>query len=116
MKCFHIVIGISPVWGDTVELLPRLPKGWSVAVKDYPLVNTRATADMETAYPVGNTQSMTLHLNGDCGAQALRIRFGPFSKETDNAAVTLNGRTYTIPTEISGDAGWVWLTVKVDSL
>jgi hypothetical protein len=116
MKCFHIVAGISPVWGDTVKILPRLPKGWQVSVKDYPLVNTCATVDMETGYPVGNTQSMVLHLNGDCGTQKLRIRFGPFPQETDTASVTLNGQTYTIPTEISGDAGWAGLTVDVSSL
>ena len=65
MKCFHIVIGISPVWGDTVKVMPRLPKGRRVSVKDFPLINTRATVDMETAYPVDNTQSMTLALHGE---------------------------------------------------
>jgi hypothetical protein len=116
MKCFHIVIGISPVWGDTVKLLPRLPKGWRVSVKDYPLVNTRATVDMETSYPTNNTQSMTLSLRGEIPAKILRVRFGPFPQETDTAAVTLNGVIYTIPTEPCGDASWAWLEMEPHTL
>ena len=116
MKCFHIVVGISSLCGDTVKLLPRLPQGWRVSVRDYPLVNTSATVDMETAYPVEHTQSMTLHLNGDCGVNKARIRFGPFPKETYEAMVTLNGESYTLPTEICGDATWAWLTVDVSTL
>ena len=57
MKCFHIVTGISPVWGDTVKIMPRLPKGRHVLVKDFPVVNTNATVDMETACPTDGTQS-----------------------------------------------------------
>ncbi|MBQ7911075.1 MAG: hypothetical protein IJ363_09880 [Clostridia bacterium] len=83
MKCFHIVIGLSPVWGDTVKVMPRLPKGRRVSVKDFPLINTKATVDMETAYPVDNTQSMTLTLHGEIPAQALRVRFGLFASESD---------------------------------
>ena len=41
MKCFHIVIGISPVWGDTVKVMPRLPKGWRVSVDESLCVNDR---------------------------------------------------------------------------
>ena len=116
MKCFHIVVGISSLCGDTVKLLPRLPQGWRVSVRDYPLMNTSATVDMETTYPVEHTQSMTLHLNGDCGVNKARIRFGPFPKETHEAMVTLNGESYTLPTEICGDATWAWLTVDVSTL
>ena len=83
MKCFHIVIGLSPVWGDTVKVMPRLPKGRRVSVKDFPLINTKATVDMETAYPVDNTQSMTLTLHGEIPAQALRVRFGPFTPDSE---------------------------------
>lgn len=116
MKCFHIVTGISPVWGDTVKIMPRLPKGWQVSVKDFPLVNTKAAVDMETAYPADNTQSMTLTLHGEIPAKALRIRFGPFPKETHEAIVALNGESYTVPTEVCGDATWAWLTVDVSTL
>ncbi len=116
MKCYHIVTGVSPLWGDTVKILPRLPRDWRVSVKDFPLVNTKATLDMETAYPTENTQSMTLRLKGDCGADTARIRFGPFPKETDVAAVTLNGVIHTLPTETCGDAKWAWLTIEVHTL
>lgn len=116
MKCFHIVTGISPVWGDTVKIMPRLPKGWQVSVKDFSLVNTKAAVDMETAYPADNTQSMTLTLHGEIPAKTLRIRFGPFPKETHEAIVALNGESYAVPTEVCGDATWAWLTVDVSTL
>ena len=116
MKCFHIVIGISPVWGDTVKLLPRLPKGWSIAVKDYPLVNTRATVDMETSYPTGNTQAMTLSLRGEIPAKTLRVRFGPFSPDCETVTVTLNHIPHTLRTEPCGDANWAWLEIDPNTL
>ena len=52
-----------------------------MAVKDYPLINTRATVDMETSYPTGNTQAMTLALHGEIPGKTLRVRFGPFSPD-----------------------------------
>ncbi len=116
MKCFHIVAGISPVWGDAVKLLPRLPNGWSVSVKDYPLVNTHATVDMETAYPTDNTQAMILALHGKIPAGHLRVRFGPFSPDSETVTVTLNHILYTLRTEPCGDARWAWLTVDMNSL
>ena len=116
MKCFHIVAGISPVWGDTVKILPRLPKGWSVAVKDYPLVNTKATVDMETAYPTDDTQSMTLALRGEIPDKTLRVRFGPFSPDCETVTVTLNHSPYTLRTEPCGDAKWAWLEIDPNTL
>ena len=99
MKCFHIVIGISPVWGDTVKVMPRLPKGWRVSVKDFPLVNTKATVDMETAYPVDSTQSMTLTLHGEIPAQALRVRFGPFTPDCETVEPNTPEPDADAPTE-----------------
>ncbi len=116
MKCYHMVVGISSLWGNTAKILPRLPKGWSVSVKNYSLVNTAATVDMETAYPVDNTQSMTLRVRGNCPAETLRVRFGPFPTDTQTVAVTLNGQAYTLPTEICGDAGWAWLETPVKNV
>jgi hypothetical protein len=116
MKCFHIVAGISPVWGDTVKILPRLPKGWRVSVKDYPLVNTKATVDMETSYPTDGTQSMTLALHGEIPSKALRIRFGPFAPDCEAVTVTLNHSSYTLQTELCGDASWAWVEIDPNTL
>lgn len=116
MKCFHIVTGISPVWGDTVKIMPRLPKGWNVSVKDFPLVNTKATVDMETAYPTENSQSMTLALHGEIPAKALCIRFGPFASDCETVTVTLNQVPYTLRAESCGDARWAWLQIDPNTL
>jgi len=96
--------------------MPRLPKGWRVSVNDFPLVNTGATVDMETAYPVDNTQSMILTLHGEIPAQALRVRFGPFASDCETVTVTLNQISHTLPTESNGDARWAWLTLDVNAL
>ena len=109
-------VGVSPLWGDTVKVMPRLPRGWRVSVKDFPLLNTCATVGMETAYPVEHTQAMILHLKGDCGVSKANIRFGPFPKETREATVSLNNESHTVPTEVYGDASWAWLTVDVSTL
>ncbi len=116
MKCFHLVVGISPLWGETVKIMPRLPKGWGLLIKDFPLTNTNATVDMETAYPVDNTQSMTLSLHGECPAKSVRLRFGPFVPNAECVNVTLNGKCYDLPTELCGDAAWAWLEVDSDTL
>ncbi len=112
MKCFHIVAGISPLWSGCVKIMPRLPRGWGISVKDFPLTNTSATVNMETSCPTDNTQSMTLTLRGECPAETLRVRFGPFAKEHTEVTVTLNGHTHHLPTEPSGDAAWAWLEVE----
>ncbi len=116
MKCFHIVTGVSPLWGDTVKIMPRLPKDWRVSVKDFPVVNGNVTVDMETGYPVGSTQSMSLKVEGELSVKSLRIRFGPFAPECDAVTVTLNGTTHTLATEPGGDARWAWLEVSAEML
>ena len=75
------------------------PQGLAVSVKDFPLINTKATVDMETAYPVDNTQSMTLTLHGEIPAQALRVRFGPFTSESDTVEPDTPAPDTDAPTE-----------------
>lgn len=113
MKCLHLVVGISPVWRDTAKILPRLPKGWHVSVKDFPLMNTNAVVDMETAYPTGGTQWMQLAVHGDDTLPHLRVRFGPFDPAFHRVTVVLNHRSYELPTEPCGDAVWAWLDVEL---
>ena len=112
MKCFYIVNGISPLCADAVKIMPRLPSGWSISVRNFPIGNTEAFADMETAYPEGETQSMYLNIKGKPAADSVRVRFGPFPLTCSYANVTLNGKSYKLPTEKSGDAAWSWLEVS----
>lgn len=116
MKCYHIVVGFSPLWGETAKLLPRLPQGWSVSVRDYPWVNTGVTVDMETACPADNTQSMTLAVHGEMPVETIRVRFGPFAADCHTAVVTFNGETLTLQTQPCGDACWAWLEIPAASV
>ena len=113
MKCFHIVAGVSPLWGEAIKIMPRLPKDWRVSLKDFPLVNTAAKVSMETAYPKGNTQIMTITVSGEFPSKPVSIRFGPFTPDCDTATVTLNGTDYTLPTRPCGDANWAWVEVDL---
>ena len=112
MKCFYIVAGISPLHFGSVKIMPRLPEGWRVSVKDFPIANTEAAADMETSHPTGAIQSMSLRIRGNALASTIRVRFGPFAPDNKTARVSLNGRAYKLPTEQCGDAAWGWLEVE----
>lgn len=116
MKCYHIVVGVAPLWGDTVKIMPRLPKGWRVDAQRIPLVNTQATVDMEVCYPEGNTQTMRLRIHGGCPVKSVSVRFGPFPADTKEATAKLNGKRYTLATAISGDAAWAWVEAEVKDL
>jgi hypothetical protein len=71
---------------------------------------------METSYPTGNTQAMTLALRGEIPEKALRVRFGPFSPDCETVTVTLNHTPYTLRTEPCGDAKWAWLEIDPNTL
>ncbi len=116
MKCFHIVIGVSPLNGDVLKIMPRLPFGWSVSVKDFPIQNAAATVDMSTSYPSDCRQSMTLSVCGQCPAGKVAVRFGPFPAGCGAARVSLNGKTYFLQTHTVGDAAWCTLAADIADL
>lgn len=108
MKCWRIAVGLGPMQGAHVKLMPRLPKGWGVTLTDFPIQNSSRTVDLTISPVVGNTQSVTFSPKGR-GPVSLSVRFGPFPADCKTAEVTLDGVHYTLPTVRSGDATWAWL-------
>jgi len=112
LKCYLIAIGISPVQDGTLKIMPRLPKGWSVDVTDFPVQNTSATISLKVGKPKGNKQSIEWKLSSDEEVSGVEVRFGPFKTNKDKAKVKLNGKRYTIDLVQNGDASWGWVRVK----
>lgn len=110
MKCCLIVQGISPVQDGRLKLMPRLPKGWGLDVKDFPVQNAEAKVSMQVAYPCGNRQSAWVKAEG-AGVEKITFRFGPFPMNTQMAEITLNGQSRTVETYESGDSRWAFVEV-----
>lgn len=109
MKCYLLVMGISPLIGKTLKIMPRLPYGWGVSVADFSIQNTNATVTMTVSAPHNGTQTATVHFKGEVPAEKMAFRFGPFSTDLTEAQVTLNGETVTCPLVRSGDSCWAWI-------
>lgn len=116
MKSYLLVSGISPVWQNTLKVMPRLPEGWSVSLEGFPVQNSTAQIAMHTSYPIGNCQEMELQVDGGIAETALWIRFGPFPTAETEANITLNGKTYILPLAESGDSKWAWLKQDCNAL
>ena len=116
MKCYLLVLGISPLQSKTLKVMPRLPENWGVKVSDFPIQNTTATITMEVAAPWGGAQKATVHLNGELNAEKLAFRFGPFPPNLQEAQVTINDVTLACKTEKSGDSCWAWVEMPIKSI
>jgi len=110
MKCCLIVQGISPVQDGKLKLMPRLPRGWGLDVKDFPVQNAEAKVSMQVAYPCGNRQSACVQAEG-AGVEKITFRFGPFPTDAQTAEITLNGQSRTVETYESGDSRWAFVQV-----
>lgn len=109
MKCWRIAAGVSPVRDGKCKIMPRLPAGWGVSLRDFPMQNTAAVLDMDVSPVSGDRQRIDLHVKGDAAGTALSVRFGPFPADCETAHVTLNGQSYTVPAILTGDARWGWV-------
>ena len=111
MKCWRIAVGIAPVLNGRCKLMPRLPAGWGVTVRDFPLQNTALALDLDVSPVEGDGQRVDLCVKGGTPGTpgvSLSVRFGPFPADCMTAHVVLNGQALTLPTAASGDARWAW--------
>ena len=109
MKCYLIVMGISPVSDGALKIMPRLPKGWNVSVEDFKLQNVDSRINMTMSYPADGKQTATVDISNNKDIKEVLVRFGPFPADCDEAQVTLNGKTHTAVPVLSGDSKWVWI-------
>jgi len=109
LKCYLIAIGVSPVRDGVLKIMPRLPKGWSVCITDFPVQNADAKVSMKVGKVRGCRQSIDVSLTSGEGISSTSVRFGPFKAGREYAKVRLNGKKYKVELANSGDASWGWV-------
>lgn len=119
MKCYHIVMGISPLNTDTLKIMPRLPEDWQIDVEDFTIQNIDAKLNMSVSYPKDGKQTADISIKGNVdlintAIKELSFRFGPFKADLNKADVTLNGKDYTVPLVLSGDCKWAWVKENIN--
>lgn len=109
---YNLVIGVSPfdVESGVIKILPRLPEGWNIEVKDFPIENTETMVNIKSTHPGSSDYTVELGFeNIDTSIKEIRYRLGPFPMETKKIYVNVNGRKMKLETFESGDSKWAWL-------
>lgn len=115
LKTFGIIIGISTSTDGKLKILPRLPRGWSYEVKNYPLSEAGTSLSLKAAYPENGRQEVTLSLSEPSSINSILIRFGPFA-ENEKTELVLNGKPITGRRLQSGDAYWEEVTTDAKEI
>ncbi len=115
LKCYAISIGVSPVYNNTLKLMPRLPETWDLDIQKYELPNVDGTVDMIVTYPENGVQTAQITLNDTSGFDEVKFRFGPLPADTAVAAVQVNGVNTACEMKVSGDSAWVWVSFTPSS-
>jgi len=112
------IIGIDDLLADgrQLRLVPRLPWSWTqMAVNDWAVRArdaegaprwTRLTFELQR-----DRTHASMKLRTTEEVTGLQVRLGPFAKETAGVKATVGGRAVPARLEVSGDAGWAWVTV-----
>lgn len=111
VKTILMSMGLSQYHDGAVKLMPRLPIGWTVDVKDILIPGDGGALEFNTGYPTDGSQNLNFKMNSK-NASALKFRAGPFAKGISSASVTINGANASFAVEESGSAAWVWITVS----
>ncbi|MBP5208652.1 MAG: hypothetical protein J6330_09400 [Clostridia bacterium] len=102
LKAYQIVCGVSDAAPGTLQIFPRLPKGWSVDVNGMSAAG--GTLWMSTSYPRDGIQKIDLHVSGMRGVDKISFRAGPF---TDGGKLVVNGTEVPGETETHGGMSWI---------
>lgn len=109
LKCYSISIGVSPVCGDVLKIMPRLPKGWSEEVFALSLTNVRGSIDLKVSYPENGIQTAQFRLKDTGSLGSVKLRLGPYPLETGFITAQVNGQNVSCEKTISGDSAWAWI-------
>ncbi|MBP5632767.1 MAG: hypothetical protein J6Y21_08430 [Clostridia bacterium] len=116
LKCCSIVTGLSPVNGNTLKIMPRLPENWSVSVKALPVTGDGSGfANMKISYPSGGVQTAQIKLTGTDGIDTVKLRLGPFPAGIAFIAAQVNGSNTQCEMADSGDSTWAWVDLGAPS-
>ncbi len=110
LKCYAIAAGVSPVLGSTLKLMPRLPESWSIFAKDVPVGGDGSGyIDYIVTYPAEGAQIAQFMLKDTKGIDSVKLRLGPFPKDTLFASAKLDDAFVPCEIVISGDSVWAWV-------
>ena len=112
VKVLRIVVGVGDDEPQRVEIMPRMPIGWTeISIDKYPVLYERdgKTATALLHYTLTRAQGrmqLTISANRDLGPVSMRL--GPFEDEPQASDVEVNGK-HPADSEIakSGDCWWV---------
>jgi hypothetical protein len=110
LAAYNLVIGVSPfdVESGILKILPRLPEGWSMEVRDFLIENTQSILNLKS-----DIYTVELSFdNMDLGIREIRYRLGPFPQDTKKVQVFVNGKKVSLDTFKSGDSTWAWLSLN----
>ena len=109
LKAFLLMAGISPYRNPILKIMPRLPKGWNLDIRDFTVQNRNVKIDVAASYPLQGRQKIEIRTQRPLSSQVL-VRFGPFERP-DGIAAELNGNRMDGMPYRSGDAYWMDATV-----
>ena len=116
LKCYSIVAGLSPVYGNTLKIMPRLPENWSENVKALPITGDGSGyADLKISYPSEGVQTAQIKISGAKGIESVKLRLGPFPAGIAFAAAQVDGNNISCEMIDSGDSTWVWIDLGAPS-
>ena len=102
LKAYQIVCGVSDAAPGTLQIFPRLPKGWSVDI--HGMRAAGGTLCMSASYPENGVQKIDLKVAGMRGIKKIAFRGGPFK---DGGKLIINGKEVRGETETHGRMTWI---------
>jgi hypothetical protein len=121
VKMLRILVGVGDDEPQRVQIMPRMPIGWTeIGIDKYPVLYERdgksATALLHyTLTRAQGRMHLTIRANRDLGPVAMRL--GPFEHQPQASDVEVNGKHPADP-EIakSGDSWWVSFKAPVEPI
>ncbi len=110
LKVYQIVCGVSDALPGTLQIFPRLPKGWSVDI--HGMSAACGTLCMSASYPEDGVQRTDLRVSGMRGIKKISFRGGPFR---NGGKLVINGREVRGEAEIHGGMTWIRAELPYES-
>lgn len=119
VKVFRILVGVDDTKPQRLQILPRMPYGWSeMGASDYPaLVERDGKRELARVdYDLRRTgERVTLQISADRPLGEVAVRLGPFEKQPRPTDVAVNGARPREPKiEMSGDSWWMSFEIQVE--
>jgi hypothetical protein len=113
IKCVRIVLGIDGTQPGCTVFMPRLPLGWAEArAQGYPVMTlahgqvVRRSVSFRLKRERGRDR---VEIGADGPLAGVRVRLGPYARDTRSVRVVVNGSSSVADAFVSGDSAWAWV-------